>query len=211
MYSLADMQQIQGDRQRETDTWVQACAYGVGTHLSGEVDFNTRVDSSDAWVLIDYVSGIDKTDVTHHYKHTHTHMHRYTQTDMQRDSLENMRMPMESAHTCLVRSTSIQQLIAVTSGFWLIMWLWFTKLMSHNTTHHRAHTCTRTHTGSTHTHTRTHTHSHLPESHAIRKMSWHDLRINLQRWPNLRRRPHTKLQQCWFSKIPEINLQNNSE
>ena len=41
--------------------------------MACEVDFNTRVDSSDARVLIDYVSGIDKTDVTHHYKHTHTH------------------------------------------------------------------------------------------------------------------------------------------
>ena len=42
------------------------------------------------------------------------------QTERQRDRPEYMRVPMESAQTCPVRSTSIQELIAVTRGFWLI-------------------------------------------------------------------------------------------
>jgi len=38
-------------------------------------------------------------------------------TDRQTDAPEYMRVPMESAHTCPVRSTSMHELIAVTRGF----------------------------------------------------------------------------------------------
>jgi len=89
----------------------------------------------------------------------------------QRDIPEYMRVPMESAHTCPVRSTSIQELIAVTRGFWLIIWAWFTKLMSHMTTHKHTHTHTDT-DRQTDRHTWVHASAYGVSTHLSREINF---------------------------------------
>jgi len=155
MYSLADMQQIQGDRQRETDTWVQACAYGVGTHLSGEVDFNTRVDSSDARVLIDYVSGIDKTDVTHHYKHTHTHAQIHA--DRHAEGLAREHARAYGASTYLSGEVDFNTTVDSSDEWVLIDNV--TLIHKTDVEQHYTPPCTHVHAHTHREHTHTHTHA----------------------------------------------------